>query len=520
MMTDRQSSLPFEQAAQAGQWLREQLGADAHITLDSRKVSKGDGFIAAPGLTVDGRRFVEDALARGAAAVLHHADRPGDTSVGPAEPVPVRAMLGLATRTGEVAAAFYANPSEKFTVIAITGTNGKTSCANWAASGAAIDARVTAAIGTLGVSRFGPIPEQAIGVVEGVLTTPDAVTMQRAMAELAREGVSLVALEASSIGLDQNRLGGVQIDVAVFTNLTRDHLDYHGSMKAYEQAKALLFQRPELKTVIVCGDDPAAVEMLEQVSAGVRTIAYGMNPKRYASGADEVVTIASIKAGTAQTQLHLTGDLGEVQTDISLTGRFNAVNATGVWAAWRALGFSVEQAGQQLSSLQAVTGRMQSVQLPQAPLVVIDYAHTPDALEAALAALADQREARGGELWCVFGCGGNRDAGKRAPMAAAAQAGATRLVLTSDNPRGESAQLILEQMQLGLSSAPWRIDPDRRGAIEAAVLAAKPADIVLIAGKGHEAWQEIAGTKHPFSDEAVARNALLSRVSGAGGINV
>jgi len=284
--------LPFEQAAQAGRWLREQLGSGANITLDSRQVAKGDGFIAAPGLTVDGRHFVKDALARGAAAVLRHVDQPGEIVAASVESVPVRALLGLAGQTGEVAAAFYDHPSHRFTVVAITGTNGKTSCANWIASGSIGESDVTAAIGTLGVSVYGHKSEPVWTLADSSLTTPDAVSMQRLMRELAHQGVSLVALEASSIGLNQNRLGGVQIDVAVFTNLSRDHLDYHDSMQAYEQAKALLFQRPELKVAIVCGGDPAAAAMLENVPTGVRTIAHGLDPSRYCGYSEHFVTFA------------------------------------------------------------------------------------------------------------------------------------------------------------------------------------------------------------------------------------
>ena len=531
MMTVHKSSPPFKQADHAGQWLREQLGADAHITLDSRQIARGDGFIAAPGLTVDGRQFVGDAVARGAAAVLQHADSDSveDAPDIDQASVPTHAMVGLADCAGEVAAAFYAHPSQALTVVAITGTNGKTSCANWVASGAGSLVGATgataAAIGTLGVSRFEQGPATAAASVEttanSTLTTPDAVSMQRVLAELAQSGVSLVAIEASSIGLDQNRLGGVQIDVAVFTNLTHDHLDYHGTMSAYQQAKALLFSRPELKTAIVCGDDPAAAAMLAAVPTGVRTITYGLKPERFGALANESVTLAEISAGPVQTLLSLTGDLGEAKAQVSVTGRFNAINATAVWTTWRSLGLSVSEANLQLSELQAVNGRMQALNEPGAPLVVIDYAHTPDALAAVLAALTDQRKTRGGELWCVFGCGGDRDTGKRVPMAQVAQAGATRVVLTSDNPRSESPELILEQMRAGLTCEPWRVDVDRRRAIEAAVLAAGENDIVLIAGKGHEAWQEIAGVKHPFSDEAVSRDALrLRRSNVAGGAGV
>ncbi len=502
----------FTAAAEAGLWLRKTLNAGADLHLSSLDVAQGDGFLAMPGQTVDGRRFIADAIERGAAAVLaQHESTQTPAQIEPAS-VAQATLAELTRHCGDVAAAFYGDPSEALEIIAVTGTNGKTSCANWIASGGATDATSTAAIGTLGVRQYqgGDLSVSPVAQVPA-LTTPDAVSLQRVLAALVRAGTTSVAIEASSIGLDQHRLGGVKVDAAIFTNLSRDHLDYHGSDQAYAQAKALLFARPELKVAIVNGDDPAAEQMLAETAPGVQTIAYGFTPARHGSAARQKVTIAAIEPGESHDVLHLAGDLGETSVPVELTGRFNALNAAAVWATWRALGVSEVDSSQRLTKLLPVPGRMQAIRVDGAPLAIVDYAHTPDALQSVLSALTDQAKTRGGKLWCVFGCGGDRDNGKRPLMAAAAEAVADELVLTSDNPRGESAEQILNQMLAGLKEAPRAVITDRAGAIEAAVSQAGLNDIVLVAGKGHEATQEIAGVKHPFLDEAVALAALQRR---------
>ncbi len=520
MMSPASQVPAFQAAAEAGAWLRACLGQHANLTMDSRHVARGDGFLAAPGLRVDGRQFVTDALRRGAAAVLSQADEQDNSAAGTGLPVPHRRLPDLARQAGEVAAAFYGNPSAAMQVLAVTGTNGKTSCASWFADGAADAGAPAAAIGTLGVVTYGTTAAASLQADGVALTTPDAVSMQRVLAGLARQGVATVALEASSIGLHQGRLAGVQIDAAIFTNLTRDHLDYHGSFEQYQQAKAQLFQTPGLKIAIVNGDDPAAEAMLAAVEPGVRTIAYGSEPGRFGHQADEQVSITAITANAAGMRLTLAGAFGPAQLQLNMIGRFNAFNAAAVWAAWCAFGVAPDQAAVRLGQLASVPGRMQLVQQADAPLVVIDFAHTPDALSAALQALTDQAAARGGRLWCVFGCGGDRDPGKRPEMAAAAQAVADCLVLTSDNPRSEAPATILQQMQAGLSAPAWLVEADRRVAVTAAVQAADANDIILVAGKGHENYQDINGVRTPFLDEAVATDALRARAAARGGADV
>lgn len=517
-MIDAGSDLMLEPRA-AGAWLRSTLGPAAHLTQDSRAITPGDGFVACPGRSSDGRDYITSALARGAAALVIHAsaNEPMPTSI----PVPWRRVPALADRQGELAAAFYGDPSTRMDVVAVTGTNGKTSCANWIASGLA-GRGGTAAIGTLGLRRYGTVDEVAADAATvdttglASLTTPDAVSMQRDLASLRDEGVVCVAVEASSIGLDQHRLAGTAIDVAVFTNLSRDHLDYHHTMADYARAKQRLFARDDLRVAIVNGDDPAAVQMLDAIAVGrssTRSIAYGFEPDRYAPGAQEKLAITGFETRASGSVLSLTGTLGSATVELQLVGRFNALNAAAVCASWLALGLSFSDAMDRLAVLRPVDGRLQAVEVAgtPGPLVVVDYAHTPEALAAALDALAEPCAARGGVLWCVFGCGGDRDAGKRPLMAAACEARAGRLVLTSDNPRSESPLAIIAAMQTGLTRAPWLVEADRAQAITAAVLAADPRDIVLIAGKGHEATQEIAGRRYPFSDQRVARQALQTR---------
>ena len=377
------------------------------------------------------------------------------------------------------------------------------------------------------------------------LTTPDAIGLQQQFATFAGQGMELVAVEASSIGLQQGRLNGARIAVAVLTNLTRDHLDYHVTMQAYAAAKARLFTWPTLVAVVVNLEDPASAEMLNAADPDLRRIGYLVNDtlqagpgvaldeagERSASCSDLLTATPIDGLGRiVLTHFRARGfgddgspaDDGEGSTEsvdlqLSLVGRFNQSNALAVAGVWISLGWSLAEVAAQLERLLPVPGRLQMVGDPSdqtMPLAVVDYAHTPDAIANALDALRPLTRSRGGRLWCVFGAGGNRDAGKRAPMAAAAEAHADLLVLTSDNPRDEAPEAILAQLRAGLSRIPHRVEPDRARAIAGALEAAEPADVVLIAGKGHEQYQEIARARHPFSDVEQADLALQARSTG------
>lgn len=507
---------PVGLAAELAQWLRAVLPAGASLVADSRAVERGDAFFAYPGEHADGRRFVEQALARGAAALLVEAG---------AEPaaaaVPQRAVPGLKRLAGPIADAFHDAPTARIEVVALTGTNGKTSCSQWIAQGLQALGRRPAVVGTLGAGH----PD---ALADARLTTPDALSLQALFARFAAQGVDVAAIEASSIGLHQHRLEGTRVAVAVFTNLTRDHLDYHGSMQAYQQAKAALFGWPGLRAAVVNLDDPAHPAMLAGVAPGVQRIGYridaadavgetsGGSPACHlAGGLERTLVAASIEPAAQGMRIVLDGDWGRASFETPLLGRFNVSNLLAVASAWLALGVPFEAAVAQLARLRPVPGRLQAV-APEgagtaAPLAVVDYAHSPDALANALAALRPVAQARGGRLWCVFGAGGDRDAGKRPLMGAVAQRFADRIVLTSDNPRGESPQAILDAIGAGLSSPPALREADRARAIADTLARAEPADVVLIAGKGHESYQEIAGVRHPFLDADHAARALARR---------
>jgi UDP-N-acetylmuramoyl-L-alanyl-D-glutamate--2,6-diaminopimelate ligase len=323
---------------------------------------------------------------------------------------------------------------------------------------------------------------------------------------MRREGAAAVAMEVSSHGLDQGRVNGVAFDCALFTNLTHDHLEYHGSMQAYAAAKARLFESDALGCAVLNLDDAFGVQLATRLRArGVRTIGYSLSPSGVAPGSvDEFLAAARI----APERLELATSWGAAHTAFQPLGRFNVANALGVLGCLVAYGLPFAQALAALAALPPVPGRMQRV--GDAPLTVIDYAHSPDALEKVLQALRPVAQARGGRLAVVFGAGGDRDRSKRAPMGAAAARHADRVVLTSDNPRSEDALAILRELQAGVA-APHDVEPDRARAIELAIAQAADADVVLIAGKGHEAWQEIAGRREPFSDADVARDALARR---------
>ena len=494
-----------EPARELGAWLRATLPAGAALQADSRQVRAGDAFFAYPGLRTDGRAYVADALARGAAAIVHEAD--GTKSL-PQAAVPMRGCAGLRGLAGSIASAYHGRPSEALDLVAVTGTNGKTSVTQWVSRGLGELGRRAAVIGTLGSGTVGSL-EQSSG-----LTTPDALGLQAMLARFAAEGVECVAAEASSIGLDQGRLNGTRVSVAAFTNLTRDHLDYHGTMEEYARAKARLFGWPGLRAVVVNGDDPAGRLMLAatrtEAEAPTR-IVYGVTPGRHGARGDRTLIAERVFEDGSGIQMTLSGDYGAADLRLRLLGLFNVSNALAVAGCWLALGHSFDSVVEALERLEPVPGRMQTLEHEGAPLVVVDYAHSPDALENVLASLRSVAVRRGGRLWCVFGAGGERDIGKRAQMGLVAERGADHLVITSDNPRGESPFRIVSDIRAGLIREPALTELDRAVAIREAIVRAAPADVVLVAGKGHERFQEIAGVRHPFSDLEVSRAALGAR---------
>lgn len=647
-------------------WLREHLPATGRLVSDSRRVGKGDAFFALHGRRQDGSTFIAQAVQQGAAAVVVaipaqacQAEDAAEGDVAQAEhaacgnfdyfknlptlpdgiQVPVCYVPCLGTQLGALADEYYDHPNQVLDVVAVTGTNGKTSTTHWIAQGVndrlaragdalAVDAntpsRPAASASTQRPAEFAGLvialdgdadaamqPGRGRGVVIGTngvgtpgaleyigLTTPDPLTLQTLFQRFRADTeapVGVVAMEASSIGLVQGRMQGTCIHTAVFTNLTRDHLDYHGSMQAYGAAKVGLFSWPTLQAAVVNLGDPLATEIIDVLHrhpAAPRIIGYWVNNAHGAPQAgqadaafqamdddararlrrfyelamrcDEVLELALdrdssqhvlmmfpgsvVKTLLQQPEAAVapvsTGGEGAVHARqqrlqamfrnvatlrLNVLGRFNMENALAAAGAWRSLGWNFPAIVEGLHQLHPVPGRMEIVGLPVAhvsgageaapaatisstacPLVVVDYAHTPDALTNVLAALRDIAEQRGGQLCCVFGAGGNRDRGKRPEMARAVEAVADRVVVTSDNPRDEDPAQIIADVCQGLSQPAWRTEADRRVAIDTAIAQAEPADVVLIAGKGRETTQEIAGVFHPFSDPEIAAQALAS----------
>ncbi|MEY4711539.1 MAG: putative UDP-N-acetylmuramoylalanyl-D-glutamate--2,6-diaminopimelate ligase [Pseudomonadota bacterium] len=486
---------------EAARWLTGRVRGQLHC--DSRKVGTGDGFIAWPGAATDGRRHVGAALAGGAAACLVEAEGVDAFDFGASAEANLAAYPGLKAATGPIAAAYYEQPSERIDVLAVTGTNGKTSTAWWLAQAlSAARADGCGVIGTLGIGR----PPQ---VAYTGLTTPDPVLLQAQLRRFADEGLSACAIEASSIGIVQRRLDGTRIAVAVFTNFSQDHLDYHGTMDAYWAAKAALFAWPGLRAAVLNVDDEKG-EGLAQSLAGQGLDLWTLSCHRD----DARLRALDIRHDEAGLRFTVAEGTQREALQTGLIGHYNVHNLLGVISAMRALGVPLSEAVRACGGLAPVPGRMERLHRAGHPLVAVDYAHTPDALDQALTALRPLAQQRGGRLWCVFGCGGDRDATKRPLMAAIAEKHADQVVVTSDNPRSEKPQNIISQILLGLSRRDAvQVEADRARAIEATVRAAAPADVILLAGKGHEDHQEIDGVRTRFDDRVHARAALDKRVA-------
>ena len=490
---------------EAAQWLRGRVTGS--LQTDSRRVGPGDGFIAWPGAATDGRRYVGQALQQGAVACL--VEREGSEAFG-FDAKEVAGFAGLKAGSGPIAAAYYEQPSNQLDLLAVTGTNGKTSTAWWLAQAvtraqqdAGIEPRGCAVVGTLGTG----VPP---GLLYTGMTTPDPVLLQARLREFVDTGLAACAIEASSIGIAERRLDGTRIRVAIFTNFTQDHLDYHGSMAAYWQAKASLFAWPGLKAAIVNIDDVQGALLADSLA--------GQPIDVWTVSATQPARIMATDIGYRNDGLAFTVREGGEEATLAtpLIGQYNVSNLLGVIAALRSLGFVLADAVRACDGLLPVPGRMERIALEGQPMVAIDYAHTPDALDHALRALRPLAVGRGGRLWCVFGCGGGRDTGKRPLMAAVAENNADLVVVTSDNPRHEKPETIISQILLGMShGADVHVQADRARAIAETVLQAAPADVVLLAGKGHESTQDMGGVQLPFSDRVHAEAALAARQGAA-----
>jgi UDP-N-acetylmuramoyl-L-alanyl-D-glutamate--2,6-diaminopimelate ligase len=469
------------------------------LAADSRSLAAGEAFVAYPGARSDGREFIPGAIARGASAVLW--ERQGFRWSGEwrVPNLPVDDLRGLA---GHLAHEVYGRPSERLWTMGVTGTNGKTSCSYWLAQACGACGARTALVGTLGTGFPGKLDA-------GVNTTPDAIVLHRSLARLLDEGAQGVAMEVTSIGLDQGRVNGVAFGAALFTNLSRDHLDYHGDMERYARAKQRLFEVPTLKHAVLNLDDVQGVH-LARVLAGS-----GLNRAGYScfagvaarAGLERYAEAHAIEVSPTGIAFDLKSSWGEAHIESALLGRFNVSNLLGVLGTMLVSGVPFERAVAALADLRPVAGRMQRLGGGGKPLVVVDYAHSPDALEKALITLKDLARASGGRLVAVFGCGGDRDRGKRPLMGAVASRHADAVVVTSDNPRSESAAAIIAEISAAIPGAHEEI-VDRREAIAHAVGSASAGDVVLLAGKGHETYQEIAGRRLPFSDTLEAERAL------------
>ena len=493
-----------------------------HLVSDSRAVRQGDTFVAYPGEKTDGRQFIAQAIAQGANAVIYEKLLSGH----PLEAqhfawnddwkIPNVAVSDLRHKAGWLADAVYGAPSEKLLMVGITGTNGKTSTCHWIAQALSDAGKSTALIGTLGNGFTGG------SGFPGVLqpsdnTTPDAIRVHNLLGEYLHDGAHAVAMEVSSHALAQGRVNGVRFDVALLTNLSRDHLDYHGDMESYAASKRKLFDWQHLKFAVLNLEDAFGAELAGQLGdAAVEVIGYGMTDAamQLAERLGLRMVYGNLAGMSGQgLRLDVHTSWGGAQINSALVGRFNAANLLGALAVLLVSDISLIDAAQSLGRVQPVAGRMQRVSGAGQPTVIVDYAHTPDALEKVLLALrevgASQADKHGGgKLICVFGCGGDRDRGKRAMMGVVAERFSDHCIVTSDNPRSENPQHIIAEVVGGMSAKNHEIIVNRAVAIERAIGMAQQCDTVLVAGKGHEDYQEVNGVRYPFSDAEVAQQAL------------
>lgn len=471
----------------------------ARLVSDSRELQAGDAFVAIPGGYNDGREYIEQAIDRGVSLVLaevHSANDPAVIESG--RKVPVIYLPDLSRLLSQVASVFYGQPTSGMHVFAVTGTNGKTTCSHlYAQLRSALD-QPCGVIGTIGGGIYG-------GDIEATgFTTPDAITAQKVLAQIAQVGAQFVSLEASSHSLDQHRIAAVPIQTALFTNLSRDHLDYHGDMASYAASKWRLFESPQLKTAIINYDDAQGKQWLKQYRSSARLLTYSIT----SSDADVYVTDIVYRAAGVSAQLFT--PWGSTEIVSPLIGTFNLSNLLGVMCALLAEGVALESLAKHSKNLQPVAGRMQRLpSVKGVAQVVVDYAHTPDGLEQALVSLRRHCAAK---LWCVFGCGGDRDKGKRPQMGAIAERLADHLIITNDNPRSENAVEISADILSGLvDKRNAEVVLDRAQAINSAITRAGVKDLVLVAGKGHEDYQIIGAERLDFSDIVTCSHAMANK---------
>jgi len=463
-----------------------------NLVTDSRLVKPGDTFLAYAGEVTDGRKFIPQAIAAGANAVLWD---PQNFSWNPQWNIPELAINELRANAGVIASYVYGNPSQKLWMVGVTGTNGKTSCSHWYAQAMTSLGKKTAVLGTLGNGFSGEL-EPAEN------TTPEATALQRSLARFVERGAYSVAMEVSSHGLVQGRLNGTTFSIAVLTNLSRDHLDYHQDMDSYAVAKARLFFWPELKYAVINMDDVLGVELSRQLAnKSIRTIGYGFRyPEERYSNQFNMVYGSNLKVDIAGMEFDIEFEDNHEHLRIGLLGKFNASNLLAVVATLLASGIRLPDAVRSLQSVQPIPGRMEKYEGIGQPTIIVDYAHTPDALEKVLCTLREllrtasqKKEAIGKNvrLFCVVGCGGDRDKGKRAMIGEVATRLADEVIFTSDNPRTEDPLGIIRDIVAGADTKNYQIEVDRALAIYQAIDNAQPGDIVLVAGKGHEKFQEI-----------------------------
>jgi len=471
------------------------------VVLDSRRLSAGDLFLACAGGRHHGLNFLTEVLARRPVAVLAEPSRDWPAAriavLNDSADVPVIAVPDLGRRAGELAARFFRNPGDRMSVVGITGTNGKTSCAHFLAQ-AVGEEEPCALVGTLGNGFPGRLEP-------ATHTTPNAVEVQDLLADFLDRDAAAVAMEVSSHALHQHRVAGVAFDVAVFTNLTRDHLDYHGTMEAYGEAKARLFAQSGLRAAVINADDPFGQRLLTTLPAGVVGVAYGCDGVEHA-GVDRWLAARDLAVTPEGLRMQVESSWGEGELRAAVVGRFNAYNLLAVLGVLLVRGMPLERALERVARVTGVPGRMELFRQPGRPAVVVDYAHTPDALEQLLAAV---REHCDGRLICVFGCGGDRDAGKRPLMGALAERLADGVVLTDDNPRSEPGEAIVGAILAGMKNpATVQVQRDRAAAIAGAIRDAGPGDWVVVAGKGHEDYQLVGDLRLDFSDREQVRRVL------------
>ncbi len=472
------------------------------LSLDSRSIKKNNLFIAIKGETVNGIEFINNAIEKGAAAVLWEADaaieaikinwRKTSADIN----VPIIAIENLSQLLGEFADSFFESPSKQISVCGITGTNGKTSCADFIAQMISVD-EPCGLLGTLGKGVYPDLKETGY-------TTPDAITCHQWLADIKSSQTKYAVMEVSSHALTQGRVNGIHFDCAVFTNVSRDHLDFHGDMESYIDAKTKLFEFPNLKNAIINVDDEAGRNIADNLSTNVRCIRYGLNesfiPDVYGYELELNQDGLNMKVKTPW---------GEGQLTSPIMGHFNASNLLAVLSVLLLKGIELDDALNRLSKIESVPGRMQRFGGDQTPLVIVDFAHTPDALEQVLITLREHTEQN---LWCVFGCGGDRDKGKRPLMGSIAEDKADYVVLTNDNPRSETPEKIIEEIKAGMKGTEnISVESDRHNAITFAISNAKAGDVILIAGKGHENYQLIGDKKYPFNDVEEVKQQLEVR---------